>query len=73
MPESVFTHTMPLLLAGWGCCCAVGADFSVEADLLDALEEAAGALEGAGAGVVAGLELELAEPEELVAAELGAG
>lgn len=66
MPESVLTQTMPLLFAGGVCCCAVGTDFSVEADLLD---ELAGALEGAGvaAGVEAGLEfefeLELAEPE----------
>lgn len=66
MPESVFTQTMPLLFAGGVCCCAVGADFSVEADLLDEPDELAGALEGTGAGagvaagVEAGLELELA-------------
>ena len=66
MPESVLTQTMPLLFAGGVCCWAVGADVSVEADLLEAPDELAGALEGAGAGagvaagVDAGLELELA-------------
>ena len=63
MPESVLTHTMPLLFAGGGCCCAVGAPFSVEADFDEPLELLAGALEGAGAGVEAGLEFELALDE----------
>jgi hypothetical protein len=68
MPESVFTHTMPLLFAG-GVCCWVWAgveDFEVEADLLDPDDDEAGAeLEGAGAGAGAGVDagLELALPE----------
>jgi len=63
MPESVFTHTIPLLLAG-GVCWAdgVGVGFGVEAGLLG---ELAGAAEGAGAGVEAGLELELAGVDEV--------
>lgn len=63
MPESVLTHTMPLLFAGGACCCAVGVPFSVAADFDEPLELLAGALEGAGAGVGAGLELELAADE----------
>ena len=74
---------MPLLLAGGVCCCGVEAGFDVEADLPDeagapppelpdAVDEPAGALEGAGAGAGAGagLELELAleEPDEFEAA-----
>ena len=76
MPESVFTHTMPLLLAGGVCCWAVEVDLGVEADLVGAaeelaeeLDELAGALEGAGAGAGADLEVELAldEPPALEA------
>ena len=73
MPESVFTQTMPLLLAGGVCCVWVG--FGLDADLLveppepTALDELVGALEGAGAG--AGLEL--AAGAEGAGAEVAAG
>src|SRR5262249_7916203 len=54
MPESVFTQTMPLLLAGGVCCCAVGLAGVVEdAEELDGVGIAVGVgLDVAGGGVL---------------------
>ena len=61
MPESVFTHTMPLLLAGGVCCCAAEAGLAggEEADEFDEVGVAVGVglVVAGGAGELAGLEL----------------
>lgn len=63
MPESVFTQTMPLLLAGGVCCCAAG---------LLGVEDAE---ESGGTGIAVGVGLLVAVGVELVrlGAEVGAG
>ena len=57
MPESVLTHTMPLLFAGGGCCWVGVGDFEVEADFVEPDEEPEeeAELDGAGAGAGAGV------------------
>lgn len=61
MPESVFTHTMPLLLAGGVCCCAAEAGLAgaEEADEFDEVGVAVGVglVVAGGAGELAGPEL----------------
>jgi len=65
MPESVFTQTMPSLLAGGVCCCAV------EAGLAGA--EEADEFAGAGVAVAVGLVVAGAGAAEPAGAELAAG
>lgn len=72
MPESVFTQTMPLGLAGGECCCAVGLAGAEE------LEELGGAGMAVGVGLVAGAGVEPVRVDADVAAgelagELAAG
>jgi hypothetical protein len=73
MPESVFTQTMPLLLAGGVCCCAAGLLGVEDAEELDG----AGIAVGVGLVVAGGVELVRLDAEagagELAGVELGAG
>ena len=62
MPESVFTQTMPLLLAGGVCCCAAGAGLAGAED----------AAEWDGAGIAVDVGLVVAGADELAGVELAA-
>ena len=75
MPESVFTQTIPLLLAGGVCCWADWVDLVGAGLLAGAVPEAgaAGALLAVGVGAELAAGLEAGAAEEAPAAPLAVG